>query len=57
MNIAELYILLHLKYAGIEYAKMISKISGLPLEDVNDSIKNLMNKGIKDMLRELREKQ
>ena len=45
MNVIELYIMLHLKYAGVEYAKMISKISGLPLEDINNAIKNLMEEG------------
>ena len=46
MNLVELYIMLHLKYAGIEYSKMISKISGLPINEVNNEIRKLMNNGI-----------
>ncbi len=46
MNVVEIYILLHLKYAGVEYAKMISKITGLELNEINNAIKNLVSHGL-----------
>ena len=46
MNSIELYIMFHLKYAGVEYAKMISKMTGLELNEVNNAIKNLISYGL-----------
>ncbi|MFA4646492.1 DUF2250 domain-containing protein [Pyrococcus kukulkanii] len=40
-----LYVLLHLKKAGVDYAKMMAKVSGLPVDLINDAIKDLMEAG------------
>ncbi|MFA4662164.1 DUF2250 domain-containing protein [Pyrococcus kukulkanii] len=40
-----LYVLLHLKKAGVDYAKMMAKVSGLPLDLINDAIRDLMEAG------------
>ncbi|CAD5244502.1 DUF2250 domain-containing protein [Thermococcus camini] len=41
-----LYILIHLKRAGVDYAKMIGKMSGLPLELITDAIGALLEIGL-----------
>ena len=41
-----LYVLVHLKKARVDYAKMMAKISGLPIELINDAIKDLMELGL-----------
>ncbi|ASA77712.1 DUF2250 domain-containing protein [Thermococcus sp. 5-4] len=41
-----LYVLIHLKKAGVDYAKMIGKISGLPLELITDAIDDLLEIGL-----------
>ena len=41
-----LYVLAHLKKAGVDYAKMMSKMSGLPLELIEDSINDLLELGL-----------
>lgn len=41
-----LYILLHIKKAGVEYAKMIAKMTEIDLEIVNKSIEDLMKLGL-----------
>ncbi|WP_456422495.1 DUF2250 domain-containing protein [Thermococcus sp.] len=40
-----LYVLAHLKRAGVDYAKMMAKMSGLPLELINDAIEDLLELG------------
>ena len=42
----EIYILLHLKRAHVEYAKMIMKVTELNLESIEDAIKSLQEKGL-----------
>nr|WP_048150711.1 DUF2250 domain-containing protein [Thermococcus sp. AM4] len=37
-----LYVLVHLKKAGVDYAKMMAKVSGLPLELIEDAINDLL---------------
>ena len=46
LGIVELYVLLHIKYAGVEYPNMISKISGLSINEINRSISNLLEEGM-----------
>ncbi|MCD6512936.1 MAG: DUF2250 domain-containing protein [Thermoplasmata archaeon] len=41
-----LYIMLHLKYAGIDYAKMMSKLSGVAIEKINNRIKEMEEMGL-----------
>ncbi|MEO2152666.1 MAG: DUF2250 domain-containing protein [Thermococcus sp.] len=41
-----LYVLAHLKKAGVDYAKMMAKVSGLPLELIEDSINDLLELGL-----------
>ena len=41
-----LYILTHLKKAGVDYAKMMAKVSGLPIELINDAIGDLLELGL-----------
>ncbi|WP_297071483.1 DUF2250 domain-containing protein [Thermococcus sp.] len=41
-----LYVLTHLKKAGVDYAKMMGKMSGLPLPLIEDAIKDLMEAGL-----------
>ena len=41
-----LYVLSHLKRAGVDYAKMMAKVSGLPLELINDAIGDLLEIGL-----------
>ncbi|NPA75340.1 MAG: DUF2250 domain-containing protein [Euryarchaeota archaeon] len=42
----ELYILLHLKRAGVEYAKMIMKLTELPLDEIQNAIAGLLERGL-----------
>ncbi len=42
----ELYVILHLKKAGVDYAKMMAKLTGLPVETINDAVFSLMEKGL-----------
>ena len=37
-----LYVLAHLKKAGVDYAKMMAKVGGLPLELIEDAINDLL---------------
>ncbi|AIU70668.1 hypothetical protein TEU_10170 [Thermococcus eurythermalis] len=37
-----LYVLTHLKKAGVDYAKMMAKMGGLPLELIEDAINDLL---------------
>lgn len=37
-----LYVLTHLKKAGVDYAKMMAKMGGLPLEFIEDAINDLL---------------
>lgn len=37
-----LYVLVHLKKAGVDYAKMMAKMSGLPLGLIEDAINDLL---------------
>ncbi|WP_297417470.1 DUF2250 domain-containing protein [Thermococcus sp.] len=41
-----LYVLAHLKKAGVDYAKMMAKMSELPLSTIEDAIKDLMEAGL-----------
>ncbi|QDA31699.1 DUF2250 domain-containing protein [Thermococcus indicus] len=41
-----LYVLTHLKRAGVDYAKMMAKMSGLPLELITDAIGDLLEVGL-----------
>ncbi|AHL22492.1 DUF2250 domain-containing protein [Thermococcus nautili] len=41
-----LYVLVHLKKAGVDYAKMMAKVSGLPLELIEDAINDLLELGL-----------
>jgi len=41
-----LYVLAHLKKAGVDYTKMMAKISGLPLELIEDAIQDLIEIGL-----------
>ena len=41
-----LYVLAHLKRAGVDYAKMMGKMSGLPLELITDAIEDLLEIGL-----------
>ncbi len=45
LSIEQLYVLLHLRKAKIDYAKMMAKLTGLPLERINESIAALMEMG------------
>ncbi len=42
----ELYILLHLKRAGVDYAKMIMKVTALDLNNITNAINSLEKKGL-----------
>ncbi|WP_342764458.1 DUF2250 domain-containing protein [Thermococcus sp. 21S9] len=37
-----LYVLVHLRKAGVDYAKMMAKVSGLPLALIEDAINDLL---------------
>jgi len=41
-----LYVLTHLKRAGVDYAKMMAKVSGLSIELINDAIGDLLELGL-----------
>jgi predicted transcriptional regulator len=41
-----LYVLAHLKKAGVDYAKMMAKMSELPLSLIEDAIRDLMEVGL-----------
>ncbi|WP_371731541.1 DUF2250 domain-containing protein [Thermococcus sp. MV11] len=41
-----LYVLSHLKRAGVDYAKMMAKVSRLPLELINDAVGDLLELGL-----------
>ena len=41
-----LYVLAHLKRAGVDYAKMMAKVSGLSIELINDAIGDLLELGL-----------
>ncbi|ASJ01151.1 DUF2250 domain-containing protein [Thermococcus gorgonarius] len=41
-----LYVLAHLRKAGVDYAKMMAKMSELPLSLIEDAIKDLMEAGL-----------
>ncbi|AMQ17928.1 DUF2250 domain-containing protein [Thermococcus peptonophilus] len=41
-----LYVLSHLKKAGVDYAKMMAKISELPLSLIEDAVRDLMEAGL-----------
>ncbi|NJE00267.1 DUF2250 domain-containing protein [Thermococcus sp. LS1] len=41
-----LYVLAHLKRAGVDYAKMMARMSELPLQTVETAIKDLMEAGL-----------
>ncbi len=41
-----LYVLAHLRKAGVDYAKMMGKMSELPLSLIEDAIKDLMEAGL-----------
>jgi len=41
-----LYVLVHLKKAGVDYAKMMVKVSGLPLELIEDAVNDLLELGL-----------
>ncbi|WP_297495855.1 DUF2250 domain-containing protein [Thermococcus sp.] len=41
-----LYVLAHLRKAGVDYAKMMAKMSELPLSLIEDTIKDLMETGL-----------
>lgn len=41
-----LYVLAHLKKAGVDYAKMMVKMSELPLSLIEDAIRDLMEAGL-----------
>ncbi len=45
LSIEQLYVLLHLRKAKVDYAKMMAKLTGLPLERINESIAALMEMG------------
>ncbi len=42
----QLYVLTHLRKAGVDYAKMMAKMSELPLSLIEDAIKDLMEVGL-----------
>ncbi len=44
--ITDVYILLHLKKAKVDYAKMMAKVTGLPLSKIKDSIDWLIKAGL-----------
>lgn len=48
MNLSplEIYIILHLKRANVEYAKMIMKLTHLSLDKIENAITSLENKGL-----------
>ncbi len=46
LNIVDVYVLLHLKKAGVDYAKMMAKVTGLPIEKINESVEKLMKEGL-----------
>ncbi|WP_456365134.1 DUF2250 domain-containing protein [Thermococcus sp.] len=41
-----LYVLAHLRKAGVDYAKMMAKMSELPLSLIEDAVKELMEAGL-----------
>ena len=41
-----LYVLAHLKKAGVDYARMMSKMSELPLSLIEDAVRELMEAGL-----------
>ena len=41
-----LYVLTHLKRAGVDYAKMMARMSGLPPELINDAVSDLIELGL-----------
>jgi len=41
-----LYVLAHLRKAGVDYAKMMAKVGGLPLELIEDAINDLLELGL-----------
>ena len=41
-----IYVLVHLKKAGVDYAKMMAKMSGLPLELIEDAVNDLLELGL-----------
>ncbi|NJF24634.1 DUF2250 domain-containing protein [Thermococcus sp. Bubb.Bath] len=41
-----LYVLAHLKKAGVDYAKMMAKMSELPLSLIEDAVRDLMEVGL-----------
>ena len=45
LSIEQVYILLHLKKAKVDYAKMMSRLTGIPVEKINECIKSLMEMG------------
>ncbi len=45
LSIEQLYVLLHLRKAKVDYAKMMAKLTGLPLESINESISSLVERG------------
>ncbi len=45
LSIEQIYILLHLKKAKVDYAKMMSKLTGMPVEKINECIKSLREMG------------
>jgi len=46
LSIEQIYVLLHLKKAKVDYAKMMSKLTGIPVEKINECIKSLMEMGL-----------
>ncbi len=42
----QIYVILHLKKAGVDYAKMMAKLTGLQLEEINKAISGLVELGI-----------
>ncbi len=45
LSIEQVYVLLHLKKAKVDYAKMMSRLTGIPVEKINECIKSLMEMG------------
>ncbi len=41
-----LYVLAHLRKAGVDYAKMMGKMSELPLSTIEDAVRDLMEAGL-----------
>ncbi|RUM33073.1 MAG: DUF2250 domain-containing protein [Archaeoglobus sp.] len=46
LTIDRIYILLHLRKARVDYAGMISKLTGLPLNRINENLNYLMEMGL-----------